>query len=137
METGRKPADQYAKRLSTGRLRKRSEFLAVQRGNKCRGPFFLLETRVRGDNNPPRVGFTVTRNQGNAVERNRIKRKLREAIRSGPARDMRAGKDYVIVGRREVLNVPFDRLKFELARRIRDEAGTGAKTSDEAFTNGQ
>lgn len=137
METGRKPADHCAKRLSTGRLRKRSEFLAVQRGRKCRGPFFLLETRVRGDKNPPRVGFTVTRNQGNAVERNRIKRKLREAIRSGPARDMRAGKDYVIVGRREVLNVPFDRLKFELARRIHGEAGAGAKTSDEAFTNGQ
>lgn len=137
MDQGRNPANDDAAPHSIGWLRKRSEFLAVQRGKRCRGPFFLLETRARGDNDPPRVGFTVTGKQGNAVERNRIRRRLREAIRSGPARDMMTGNDYVIVGRREVLTVPFDRLKSELSRRIRDEAGVDAKTSDEAFKNGQ
>jgi ribonuclease P protein component len=99
-------------------LRKRSEFLAVQRGEKRRGRYFLLEVLDRGLQVPPRTGITVTRKQGNAVERNRIRRRLREAIRQAAACRMRTGTDYVIVARREVLDVPFADLKEELSRRI-------------------
>ncbi len=100
------------------RLRKRADFLAVQRGEKRRGKFFLLEVLDRGRHFPPRAGITVTRRQGNAVERNRIRRRLREAVRTGAGREMRCGHDYVIVARREVLNAPFAELKAELAKRI-------------------
>lgn len=102
-----------------GRLRKRSEFLAVRRGQRRRGRFFLLEVRERGDEAPPRVGYTVTKKTGNAVERNRIRRRLKEALRTHAAHDMEAGKDYVIVGRRDALTARFDALKAELSRRIR------------------
>lgn len=104
---------------SPERLRKRAEFLAVRRGDKRRGRLFLLEVLDRGDEGAPRVGFTVTRKVGNAVERNRIRRRLKEAVRLDAAGDMAAGKDYVIVGRSEILSVPFDDLKAELSRRIR------------------
>jgi len=104
---------------SPQRLRKRAEFLAVRRGDKRRGRLFLLEVLDRGDEGAPRVGFTVTRKVGNAVERNRIRRRLKEAVRLDAAGDMAAGKDYVIVGRSEILSVPFDDLKAELSRRIR------------------
>ena len=100
------------------RLRKRSEFLAVRRGEKRRGRLFLLELLDRGDDAPPRVGFTVTKKTGNAVKRNRIRRRLREAMRVHAAGDMAAGNDYVIVGREEVLSAPFGQLKAELSRRI-------------------
>ncbi len=100
------------------KLRKRAEFLAVQRGEKRRGRFFLLEVLDRGLHVPPRAGITVTRKQGNAVERNRIRRRLREALRSCPASRMQCGHDYVIVARREVLSASFAELKEELARRI-------------------
>jgi ribonuclease P protein component len=106
----------------TGRLTKRSEFLAVRNGEKRRGPFFLLEVlAARPAGEPPRVGYTVTSKSGNAVERNRIRRRLREAVRTHGALHMQEGTDYVIVGRREVLGAPFDTLKSELTRRI---AGT-------------
>jgi ribonuclease P protein component len=101
------------------RLKKRAEFLAVRQGEKRRGPLFLIETLDRGDAKEPRVGFTVTKKAGNAVERNRIRRRLREALRVHAADDMAQGSDYVIVGRREVLAAPFGRLKAELSRRIR------------------
>ena len=101
------------------RLRKRSEFLAVRRGEKRRGRLFLLEVLDRGDEAPPRVGFTVTKKTGNAVKRNRIRRRLKEAVRVHAAGDMAAGNDYVIVGREEVLSAPFGQLKAELSRRIR------------------
>jgi ribonuclease P protein component len=101
------------------RLRKRAEFLAVRRGEKRRGRFFLMEILDRGDDKPPRVGFTVTKKVGNAVVRNRVRRRLKEAVRTRAAGDMGPGKDYVIVGREEVLTIPFDQLAIELSRRIR------------------
>lgn len=102
-----------------GRLLKRAEFLAVRRGEKRRGRLFLVEVLDRGDGEAPRVGFTVTKKVGNAVIRNRVRRRLKEAVRTHAARDMATGNDYVIVGRDDVLSIPFDQLKAELSRRIR------------------
>jgi ribonuclease P protein component len=105
--------------LSPLRLRKRAEFLAVRRGEKRRGRLFLMEVLDRGVTEAPRVGFTVTKKVGNAVVRNRIRRRLREAVRVHAAGDMKPGKDYVIVGREDILTAPFDELAAELSRRIR------------------
>ncbi|EAU40900.1 ribonuclease P [Fulvimarina pelagi HTCC2506] len=101
-----------------GRLTKRSEFLAARRGRRLNGPYFFIETLVRGDDEPPRFGLTVTKKVGNAVARNRIRRRLREAIRTAAGSEMRNGVDYVIVARRDVLNVAFVTLKDELSRRF-------------------
>ena len=100
------------------RLKKRAQFLAVRRGEKRRGRLFLLEVLRREDDGPPRYGLTVTKKSGNAVERNRIRRRLREAVRVRAADDMAAGNDYVIVGRPEVLSASFDELARELSRRM-------------------
>lgn len=102
-----------------GRLKKRAQFLAARGGEKRRGRLFLLEVLDRGDDEPPRFGITVTRKSGNAVARNRIRRRLREAVRVHAADDMRRGSDYVIVGRPEIVDVPFDELVRELSRRLR------------------
>lgn len=104
---------------SLRRLLKRAEFLAVRRGEKRRGRLFLVEVLDRRDGETPRVGYTVTNKVGNSVVRNRIRRRLREAVRTHAADDMSPGNDYVIVGREDVLNVPFSRLKAELSSRIR------------------
>lgn len=101
------------------RLKKRKQFLAVRAGEKRRGRLFLLEVLERDDDLPPRYGLTVTKKVGNAVVRNRIRRRLREAVRVHAADDMKAGSDYVIVGREDVLGVAFDELTRELSRRIR------------------
>jgi ribonuclease P protein component len=97
---------------------KRAEFLAVRRGEKRRGRLFLVEVLDRGDGGVPRVGFTVTKKVGNAVVRNRVRRRLKEAVRTGAAVGMAAGHDYVIVGRDDVLSAPFAQLQAELSRRI-------------------
>ncbi|MBX3578331.1 MAG: ribonuclease P protein component [Rhizobiaceae bacterium] len=100
-------------------LRKRAEFLAVRRGEKRRGRLFLIEVLARGDAGEPRLGLTVTKKTGGAVERNRIRRRLREAVRTHAAGDMQPGNDYVIVARAEVLTAPFGQVKAELSRRFR------------------
>lgn len=78
----------------------------------------MLEVLDRGDVAPPRVGYTVTRKVGNAVVRNRVRRRLKEAVRLHAAGDMKAGHDYVIVGREDVLAAPFAQIAAELSRRI-------------------
>ncbi len=105
---------------ATGRLTKRSEFLAARRGEKRRGPYFLLEVLDRGAaDQAPRIGFTVTKRQGNAVERNRMRRRLKEAVRVAAGFDMKPGHDYVVVARRDALHAPFEALARALAQRIR------------------
>ncbi|UCI08030.1 ribonuclease P protein component [Mesorhizobium sp. B1-1-8] len=113
------PATGKPKGATPGRLLKRAEFLAARGGEKRRGRLFLVEVLKRGDDFAPRVGYTVTRKVGNAVARNRIRRRLKEAVRVHAADDMAPGNDYVIVGREDVLAIPFGQLKAELSRRLR------------------
>jgi len=105
-------------------LRKRAEFLAVQKGERRRGRYFLLEVKkqpfpAQGQILPPaRIGYTVSKKNGNAVKRNRIKRRLREAVRLHVGNLLEAGTDYVIVARPELANLPFTILIDELKNRV-------------------
>lgn len=83
--------------LST--LKQRKDFLACARGRRMSTPGFLLQGRLRGDDSPAmRVGFTCSKKVGNAVARNRAKRRLREIARSVLPNDGKSGWDYVLVG---------------------------------------
>jgi ribonuclease P protein component len=112
------------------RLRQRADFVAAASGFKAPGAAFVLQARSRADAGPARVGFTVSKKVGNAVERNRVRRRLREVVRLSAAGRLNAGHDYVLIGRRAALDWPFERLQrdFEGAlRRVHAAAlrGTG------------
>jgi ribonuclease P protein component len=92
------------------RLRQRADFLAAARGRKIVSAAFVLQARDRNDGGPARVGFTVSKKVGNAVERNRVRRRLREVVRLSAAEKVRAGHDYVLIGRRAALSLPFERI---------------------------
>jgi ribonuclease P protein component len=96
------------------RLRQRAEFRAVAAGAKIPTSAFVLQARLRDDQGPARVGFTVSKKTGNAVERNRVRRRLKEAVRRSASHHMHSGHDYVIVGRRAALTVDFARLMGDL-----------------------
>jgi ribonuclease P protein component len=109
------------------RLRTRREFLAVAKGHRKAARAFVLEAVRRvGDGGAPRFGFTVSKRvAAKAVERNRIRRRLREAVRLSGAAHARPGHDYVLVGRRAALTAPFRDLTSALAdamRRVPDPA---------------
>jgi ribonuclease P protein component len=104
---------------TVGRLKSRPQFLAVREGEKRRGNFFLIEALDRKQPDAdPRVGFTVTKKHGNAVERNRMRRRLKEAVRLHGGFAMQPGHDYVVVARRDVLTAPFEALAGELVARF-------------------
>ena len=90
------------------RLRQRADFLAVANGARINAAAFVLQGRCRDDDGPVRVGFTVTKKNGTATERNRIRRRLRELVkRLDHTISMRPHSDYVLVGRRAALTHDF------------------------------
>ena len=119
------------------RLRQRAEFLAVAAGAKIAAAAFVLQGVRRADEGPARVGFTVSKKVGTAVERNRVRRRLKEAVRRSASEQMRRGHDYVIVGRRAALSVDFECLTGDLAQsliRLHERSGNarrGGRTTHE------
>ena len=98
------------------RLRQRVDFLAAAAAMKVPTAAFVLQVRKRNDEGPLRVGFTVSRRVGTAVERNRVRRRLKEVVRLSAG--LPAGNDYVLVGRREALSRPFDAMVEDFKRAI-------------------
>ena len=108
-----------ARGIAMERLKQRADFLAAAAGVKAPNSTFVLQMRQRREEGPVRVGFTVSKKAGGAVERNRIRRRLREVVRlSAPSR-MRPGHDYVLIGRRAALHAPFERIKEEFERALK------------------
>lgn len=101
---------------SLRRLIKRSQFQRAARGNRAGRSAFGLQA-VPVAEAEPGIGFTVTKKTGNSPERNRIKRRLRAAV-TACARDFAPHHDYVLVGRREALSEPFDKLVADLGALI-------------------
>lgn len=108
------------------RLKQRADFLAAAKGERVPAGAFVLQSRTRGDAAPPRFGFTVSKKVGTATERNRVRRRLRETVRRHAALLPPDGRDYVLIGRRAALAMPFERIDAEFVgamRRIgRDQA---------------
>ncbi|MGI9418717.1 MAG: ribonuclease P protein component [Geminicoccaceae bacterium] len=104
------------------RLKRRSEFLAVAgTGRRWVAPAFVLQAGRRtstrqGPDGEIGIGFTATKRIGNAVARNRAKRRLREAARLVLPDAATAGHDYVVVARATVLTCAFQTLLADLEK---------------------
>jgi ribonuclease P protein component len=120
------------------RLKRRTDFRAIaQDGARAPARAFVLQALRRGATGQDsgqeseqvsgkiRVGFTVSRQVGNAVERNRVRRRLREVVRLKPETAFAPGYDYVLIGRRNALTCPFSDIARELDSALRRIA-TGA-----------
>jgi ribonuclease P protein component len=100
------------------RLKKRRDFQAAARSVSSATRSVVVQMRRRGDEGPPRIGFTVTRKLGGAVERNRIRRRLKEAVRLALPGKVRPGCDYVFIGRRDAAVRPFKLLMEDVVHAV-------------------
>jgi len=120
-----------APRVTT--LKRRSEFLRLRKGARWAVPAFVLEAKVRDGEaeaettDAPRFGFTVTRQVGKAVERNRIKRRLKAAVTDVAMQHARRDFDYVVIARRPALTSDFDALVSDLVKALERVHRPGAQ----------
>jgi len=110
-------------------LKSRAEFQRVQKGHKWVTPAFIMHglARTQEDVAGPRFGFTVSsksvskdsggaKKRGMAVDRNRARRRLKEAVRLTFAANSQANFDYVIIGRTAALTRNFAELLADMSR---------------------
>ena len=100
------PPQPVETRAGIATILKRRDFLAAARADRWSAPGMVVQARRRADDEPvgdgPRVGFTCSKKVGNAVARNRAKRRLRAAVDAVlPGRAL-PGWDYVLIGRHDV-----------------------------------
>jgi len=103
-----------------GRLKQRSEFLRVAaKGRKAPTHGVVVQALARDDDEPVRLGFTVTKKVGNAVIRNRTRRRLKEAARLLLKDQPVAGFDLVLIGRDHTRARPFPELQDDIRRALK------------------
>ncbi|WP_221792811.1 ribonuclease P protein component [Aquisediminimonas sediminicola] len=99
---------------------KRADFLRANSGLRAPMPGFVLLARDRNDQDQSiRLGLTVTKKIGNAVVRNRMRRRFRALAQSLMPELGRPGHDYVLIGRAGGIERDFDNLEQELRKALR------------------
>jgi ribonuclease P protein component len=102
------------------RLKQRKDFLRLAHAKRVHSTSFVLQACDRGDAQALRVGFTCSKKVGNAVARNRAKRRLREIARLILPQFGQIGHDYVLIGRANVTaSTKFTALQDELLASLR------------------
>jgi ribonuclease P protein component len=100
-------------------IQRRADFLAANAGRRAPMPGFVLLVRPRGDGDATmRLGITVTKKIGNAVVRNRMKRRFRALARAVLPEHGHPGADHVLIGREAGIERPFDQLGRDLAKAL-------------------
>jgi ribonuclease P protein component len=116
------------------RLKRRADFLAAAKGRSLGRGAVLVQARDRMDGTATiRLGFTATRRIGGAVERNRARRRLREAVRMTAPALAQPGCDYVFVARGGTIARPWPALLDDVkSALIRLAADLGAHSGETA-----
>ena len=100
-------------------IKKRSDFLAANRGKRYATPGFVLLVRDRQNDDPvKRLGITITKKVGNAVVRNRMRRRFRELAREMLGANGKAGADHILIGRDGGIEMDFAELRADMARAL-------------------
>lgn len=95
----------------------------MREGTRFAAPSLVLQARARGAESKEvadiaRFGFTASKILGNAVTRNRARRRLKEAVRLIAAKHAREGYDYVLIARAGTLQRHFTDLTKDLERAL-------------------
>lgn len=111
-------------KVKVSRLTKRADYLRLARGRRWAAPGLVLQMAPTPEpTDEARAGFTVTKKVGNAVVRNRARRRLREVARTVLPLYADHGCDYVLIAREATPERPFAALIEDLKQALRKVHG--------------
>jgi len=120
--------DETTKGTPVGRLKRRADFLRVAAARrKWAAPGLILQVSPQPERKPDqpdseapvRVGFTASRKVGNAVMRNRARRRLKAVVAELVGPNAKPGYDFVLIARTATCDRPFDDLKADLLQALK------------------
>jgi ribonuclease P protein component len=105
-------------------ITKRADFLSANRGKRFATSGFVLLVHDRNDDDPAiRLGITITKKVGNAVIRNRMRRRFRSLMREMLDDSGKAGADHILIGRGSGIEMDFGRLRADMQRGLNKLCG--------------
>lgn len=100
-------------------IKKRSNFLSANRGRRFAHHGFVLLVHNRNDNDDTiRLGITITKKVGNAVIRNRMRRRFKELMREMLPSEGKPGADHILIGRNDGIEMDFAQLRRDLHKAL-------------------
>ena len=100
-------------------ITKRPDFLAANRGKRYATPGFVLLVKDRQDESTEiRLGITITKKVGNAVIRNRMRRRFRALAQEMLGQNGKAGADHILIGRDSGIERDFGALRSDMAKAL-------------------
>lgn len=100
-------------------ITKRADFLAANRGKRFATPGFVLLVNPRRNDDPAiRLGITITKKVGNAVVRNRMRRRFKALAREMLGQRGLSGADHILIGRSDGIERDFDALRADMERAL-------------------
>ena len=118
--------------LDIQRLTKRPQFLAAAQGRSVARGAVVVQALKRDDAPTTRAGFTATRKIGGAVQRNRAKRRLRQAVHALLPLHGKPGFDYVFIARGGTISRPWPRLLDDVKTALLSISSSSGPDGDRA-----
>ena len=120
MTTKQKEQKKTSKLQKIDKITKRSDYLRASKSKYFRSNSFIIQFYNRADDLGPRYGVTATKKIGNAIKRNKAKRRIRNLVKDLLPKYGKNGYDYVFIAKENLINEDWEVLKEESISVLKD-----------------
>ena len=120
MTTKQKEQKKTSKQQKIDKITKRSDYLRASKSKYFRSNSFIIQFYNRVDDLEPRYGVTATKKIGNAIKRNKAKRRIRNLVKDLLPKYGKNGYDYVFIAKENLINEDWEVLKEESTSVLKD-----------------
>ena len=120
MTTKQKEQKKTSKNQKIDKITKRQDYLRASKSKYFRSNSFIIQFYNRADTLGPRYGVTATKKIGNAIKRNKAKRRIRNLVKDLLPKYGKNGYDYVFIAKENLINEDWEVLKEESTSVLKD-----------------
>ena len=120
MTTKQKEQKKTSKIQKIDKITKRQDYLRASKSKYFRSNSFIIQFYNRDDDLGPRYGVTATKKIGNAIKRNKAKRRIRNLVKDLLPKYGKSGYDYVFIAKENLINEDWEVLREESTSVLKD-----------------